>query len=442
MTLKKAVILGLVLEIILGCAAAAFYFKFYIYTPTYSVRAMQKAMQSGDVEELQRRVDLDGIFQGSAVKLSGLVPENDPVYGRLKDGSFGNLCKDEFLTYVKTGKWPESKDVTAESCFQDKIGFKTVSFRSLEYIYADAPPGTEVRDEGLKDKMLGMALSLIKKYAFGEESNDASRDETALETNEALPATVTVGIRVYEPNYGDTYVLRLKLRRQEDRSWRLYDIENYTEYADELIKQNDRDFVRYKEKVRMILTATQEKLDELKGRRPEIDVNWILEARNILDDADDQLDDLKMPVAGGYLHYLLDERDSLYHELLDSYYDLAAQKEQMEDARQASDTKQKEKRRPVFNAGIWQNRLDMSTAKVAEVQKKLNDNRAKLESIVGKNIDRSAVAAKTAKVLRNNDDAAVRSANYPGVPEAVGDAHSLLGGENIPVVSAYDNKKG
>ena len=59
MTVKKAVIIGLLLEILIGCLAGVFYFKFYIYTPTYSIRAMQKAMQSGDVEELKNRVDLE-----------------------------------------------------------------------------------------------------------------------------------------------------------------------------------------------------------------------------------------------------------------------------------------------------------------------------------------------------------------------------------------------
>ncbi len=70
MTVKKAVIIGLLLEILIGCLAGVFYFKFYVYTPTYSIRAMQKAMQSGDVEELKNRVDLDGLFKLNTVILT------------------------------------------------------------------------------------------------------------------------------------------------------------------------------------------------------------------------------------------------------------------------------------------------------------------------------------------------------------------------------------
>ena len=141
MTARKAVILGVLLELLLGIAAGAFYFKFYIYTPTYSLRAMQKAIQTGNVDELQKRIDMDAIFQGSSKKLAELVPQDEPVYGKLKDGSFGDLCKEDFLTYVKTGKWPEPERITAESSFQDKIGLRTVSFRILEYVYMDPPPG-------------------------------------------------------------------------------------------------------------------------------------------------------------------------------------------------------------------------------------------------------------------------------------------------------------
>ena len=87
MTVKKAVIIGLLLEILIGCLAGVFYFKFYIYTPTYSIRAMQKAMQSGDVEELKNRVDLDGLFKLNNGKLAQLVDKNDPAYGKVADGS-------------------------------------------------------------------------------------------------------------------------------------------------------------------------------------------------------------------------------------------------------------------------------------------------------------------------------------------------------------------
>lgn len=440
MTVRKAVILGVLLELLLGIAAGAFYFKFYIYTPTYSLRAMQKAIQTGNVDELQKRIDMDAIFQGSSKKLAELVPQDEPVYGKLKDGSFGDLCREDFLTYVKTGKWPEPEKITAESSFQDKIGLKTVSFRSLEYVYRDPPPGEEDRkDETLTDKVLSYILTKINDYMTGEESQEVATEEVALQEEEG-PIRVTAGIRVYEPNFGDTYILNLKLQRQDDGSWKLYDIENYSRYADELIKQNDRDYIRYKDKVRFILTAAQENLDELRAQHPEHDLDWVFEARKIFDESYKRIEELNVPIAGGYLNELLRERKEISLNMLESYYDVASHTDNMNDAKeQAEEARKAGKRRPVFNAAVWNNRLAQYNGKLSGLQKQWAENKSKLEAVVGPVIDRAAVAKKTAASMRNNDDAAVRAANYPGVAEQNGDAYSLLGGENLPEISAYGN---
>lgn len=440
MTVRKAVILGVLLELLLGVAAGAFYFKFYIYTPTYSLRAMQKAIQTGDVDELQKRVDMDAIFQGSSRKLAELVPQDEPVYGKLKDGSFGDLCKEDFLTYVKTGKWPEPEKITAESSFQDKIGLKTVSFRSLEYVYRDPPPGEEDRpEETLTDKALGYILTKINDYMTGKESQEVAAEEVALQEEEG-PIRVTAGVRVYEPNFGDTYILNLKLQRQEDGSWRLYDIENYSSYADELIKQNDRDYIRYKDKVRFILTATQEKLDELKAQYPNTDLNWVFEARKIFEESYKRIDELNVPIAGGYLDELLRERKEISLNMLESYYDVASHSENMNDAKErAEEAKKAGKRRPAFNAAVWEGRLERYNGKLSGLQKQWAENKSKLEAVVGPVVDRASIASKAAAAMRNNDDAAVRAANYPGVAEQNGDAYSPVGGENLPEISAYSS---
>ncbi len=445
MTIKKAVIIGLLLELLIGCLAGVFYFKFYIYTPTYSIRAMQKAMQSGDVEALKERVDLDGLFKLNNDKLAQLVPKSDPAYGKVADGSFAKYCQDDFLNYVQNGKWQERDTVTPESSLEDRIGFRTVSFRSLEYVYRDPPPGQEnVKEQSIKDKLLSMGISLLHKYVLGNEKTEEAVHEETKATQEAeLDTIVTAGVKVYEPNLGDTFVLKLKLKRQEDGSWKLYDVENYQEYANLLLKQNDRDFVRYKEKVRNILTAAQEKLDELRGNHPNQDMDWIIEARKIMEESNRQVAELKVPVAGGYLNQLLKERERLFHELLEGYYEVNSQSQDMNDAKEAAKTPvDKKKRRPVYNEAVWNQRLAKTREKLAEDQKSWSENKAKLEAIVGAVIDRAEVAHVTAASMRNNDDAYVRAVNYP-----VGGSHSngteadstptLLDGDKVPTVSAY-----
>ena len=445
MTIKKAVIIGLLLEILIGFLAGAFYFKFYIYTPTYSIRAMQKAMQSGDVEALKEGVDLDGLFKLNNGKLAQLVDKNDPAYSKLADGSFASYCQEDFLNYVQNGKWQEREKITPESSLEDKIGFRTVSFRSLDYVYRDPPHGQEnVKEQTTTDKLLSMGISMLNKYVLGHERDEENVHEEAKAAQEAdVDTTVTAGVRVYEPNLGDTFVLKLKLRRQEDGSWKLYDIENYQEYAEMLLKQNDRDFIRYKEKVRSILTATQEKLDELREAHPEQDMDWMIEARKIMKESDQQLEELKVPVAGGYLNQLIKERKELFYELMDSYYELASQTQDMKDAKEMSkELVTKKQKRPVYNEAVWNRRLSKTREKLSEDQKKWADNKAKLAAVVGPVIDRAAVAQVTAKSLRNNDDALVRAANYPvgGSQNNGAEVDSIpspLDSDKVPTVSAY-----
>ncbi len=445
MTIKKAVIIGLLLEILIGFLAGAFYFKFYIYTPTYSIRAMQKAMQSGDVEALKEKVDLDGLFKLNNGKLAQLVDKNDPAYSKVADGSFASYCQEDFLNYVQNGKWQEREKITPESSLEDKIGFRTVSFRSLDYVYRAPPPGQEnVKEQTTTDKLLSMGISMLNKYVLGHERDEENVHEEAKAAQEAdVDTIVTAGVRVYEPNLGDTFVLKLKLRRQEDGSWKLYDIENYQEYAEMLLKQNDRDFIRYKEKVRSILTATQEKMDELREAHPEQDMDWMIEARKIMKESDQQLEELKVPVAGGYLNQLIKERKELFYELMDSYYELASQTQDMKDAKERSkELATKKQKRPMYNEAVWNSRLAKTREKLSEDQKKWADNKAKLAAVVGPVIDRAAVAQVTAKSLRNNDDALVRAVNYPvgGSQNNGAEADnipSLLDSDKVPTVSAY-----
>ena len=129
-------------------------------------------------------------------------------------------------------------------------------------------------------------------------------------------------------------------------------------------------------------------------------------------------------------------------DLLDSYYDLGEQTDSMNDAKESAQKAiEKKKKRPVYNEAVWNERLTKANTKITEAQKNWADNKAKLEAVVGSVVDRAAVAQTVAVVLRNNDDALVRAANYPaqgsnsssvttGVP-------SLLDDGNVPTISAY-----
>ena len=169
----------------------------------------------------------------------------------------------------------------------------------------------------------------------------------------------------------------------------------------------------------------------------------MIEARNIMKESDQQLEELKVPVAGGYLNQLIKERKDLFYELMDSYYDLASQTQDMNTAKEkAKEPVPKKQRRPVYNEAVWNGRLAKSKEKINEAQKKWADNKAKLEAVVGPVVNRAAVAQATAKSLRNNDDALVRAANYPvggsqNNGAEVDSIPSLLDSDKVPTVSAY-----
>ena len=73
MNYKGALIVGILLEILLAGAAAAFYFLYYVHTPAYSMNSLQKAVVSHNTEEFQKYVDLDAVLNKGANDLSKLI---------------------------------------------------------------------------------------------------------------------------------------------------------------------------------------------------------------------------------------------------------------------------------------------------------------------------------------------------------------------------------
>lgn len=405
MSIKKAVILGIILEILLGAAAASFYFLYYVKTPTYAVRQMYKAMQQGDVESLQTMVALDDLFKQESIQLSQLVARDSAIYPKLADGSFGKVCKDDFLKYMVNGKWEDVTNPTEENFFQDRIAFRSMSFRKLLYVNQDAP-------------------------------NEDKPDEV----------TATAGVSVYAPDLGDTFVLKLKLRQKAEGQWVLYDVENYGEFADSVLKQNERDVKRYRDKVRQILLTGQGKLNDLKQREPNISMNWVIEARTIMLDTEDQLNALEKPRAASNLVQMLHNNSECFHELIDLYYERLSQVADNADKKKKYDdamAEGKRIRRP-YNAAKGEKALAEIDAKLkvanekwvaskAAVAKEFNLTAAEAANM---NRQRTDKALQDARALRNNDDELVRQANYPGaVPQEPQTASPVDSGANLPTMS-------
>ncbi|MCR5175954.1 MAG: hypothetical protein K6C05_03795 [Anaerovibrio sp.] len=417
MGIKGAVIIGILLELLLGAAAAAFYFMYYIHTPTYSINALQKAVQVGNVEEFQKYVDMDAILKKSSADLENIITDNSAMRKKLQDGSFASVCKEDMLYFVANGGWKRSDEITEDVEFQNKIGLKTMSFRRIEYVVRDEAPESE------------------------DEENTAEAAEADSDGDKAVTegATATVGIRVYEPNYGDTFVLKFKMRQMADQSWQLYDILNYGDFVNALMKQNERDMKRYVEKVRVILKNTEDKFAKLKTKMPEINKEWIIESQKIMKESCEELDTLKVPVEAAKLNSLLIERKAIFYDMMDAYYESLSFQEKVKDYKEAAEKaaqaaakagkKQKKSRQPNFDSAAA--KLD---GEIAEVNKKWADNKAEITKIIGST---DKTVARGVRAMRNNDDDAVRRANYPGADTAGdGDGVNPLRPETLPEISA------
>ncbi len=411
MNYKGALIVGIFLEILLAGAAAAFYFLYYVHTPAYSMNSLQKAVVNHNTEEFQKYVDLDSVLNKGANDLSKLVDADSPDKQMILDGTLVEQTKEDILYYVANEKWPKEESVSQETAFQDKIGLRTMSMRKIEYVSQD--PVIETEDE-----------------------------EGSEESEEKGPATATVAVRIFEPNYGDSFVLKFKMRQTADETWQIYDILNYADFVDALIKQNDRDMKRYIEKVRGNLKNTEDKFAELKKKMPEINKDWIIEAEKIMKESCEGLDELKVPVAGKHLESLLNERKNIFYEMMDDYYTSINHQEQVEDYKKleeerakkaaelaAQGKKVKKRRSPNFEAMASKINGEMS-----ESNRRWEENKAEIAAIIGPSEE---VRARGVRAMRNNDDAAVRAANYPGADAEVGVDFSPVRSENLPEVSVY-----
>ena len=140
---------------------------------------------------------------------------------------------------------------------------------------------------------------------------------------------------------------------------------------------------------------------------------------------------------------LLRERKSIFYDMMDMYYESLNFKEKVSDYQSAAEKAAKEaaakgkpqKQRKQPNFDKQAGKID---AKLAEENKNWEKNKAELAKILGP-LSRNATEARGLKALRNNDDEAVRRANYPG-PGAVVESEGVnpLRPETLPEVSAFN----
>ena len=195
----------LFLLIFLLTAAAAggifWYVSYYTKTPDYAIQMIQASLEKHDREKFQKYVDLDTLLDGSADALmQGLIDTDRPMPedARAAVSGFTKMFKAPLVTsfkglinqYVSTGQWgsDESKAVDQgipidSDLVLEKSGLKEMSYRKIDYVAVDKEAGTAV-----------------------------------------------AGVRVYQQEAADEFVLEIKFVQAANGVWRASEIVNFHDF--------------------------------------------------------------------------------------------------------------------------------------------------------------------------------------------------------------------
>ena len=279
MKLRTLLIIGIVLELFIGAAAAAGYFLCYTKTPTYSLNQAKKAFYDGNYEAFERYVDLDTILTDESQELLQLVnPENKELAASVKNGKAATIAMSDIQYYFEKNSWPSKREITPADELVGMSGLESFSFRSIEYCEKDM-----------------------------EDESDGT--------------TATFAVKIYEPTYGDNYTLIGTMRQQEDGQWKVTGLENYGDFILGMRTQHMREFKRYAVKVADILESTENQLASLKAARPNMDKQWVSDATSIMKQSNEKINQLDVPRSGLMLDALLKERKDIFLDMMDAYYE-------------------------------------------------------------------------------------------------------------------------
>lgn len=182
----------------LALLGGAFYFGYWSRTPIYSLSLAKGAIETHDVEEFERLIDLhtllsyayDDMAESALNRSVGKVP------------ILGALGKD-VLKKVTDG----AKDIV--------IG--VAQGRVLEYVRTGSAPDGE-------DKGFYINFALLDSLVLGA----SVVEYTNIEDNMAI-----VGVRLYPKGIKDGFVFQLEMQKFKHR-WRLVRIKNLKEFCDTL----------------------------------------------------------------------------------------------------------------------------------------------------------------------------------------------------------------
>lgn len=188
---QKKIGIGVVVVIL---CALAYYFLYWIKTPTYSLALIREALQKHDVTKFEKHVDLDSLYNKAF---------EDAIVGQSKITG-EDIMSNPFAAGILMAMKPA-----------------TVSYLKHETI--KVVKGQEVKTEKSKKQDSPIAEALSGK--FGKQTNEIKDVSTI--SKEGNIANVL--IKIYDSSVKGEYEVKLKMSRLDDDTWRVIEVTNLPE---------------------------------------------------------------------------------------------------------------------------------------------------------------------------------------------------------------------
>lgn len=209
----KAIMVVLVAVVVVAGGGALWYYGYYTKTPEYTVRMIEEASGAHDLVKFERYVDVRKISERAGDEfLEGIMDSDRAMTDEARSAvsNFASIFKasvsksfeDAMREYVRAGEWgglsPDAQLIL------DKAG-----------LYQAEPHGVDGLEKNAED------------------------------------GKATLGLRLYQKEAADEFVLKICLAKGQDGIWRAEEIANFREFISVVMKAR-------KEQVRLYLKTTED----------------------------------------------------------------------------------------------------------------------------------------------------------------------------------------
>ena len=218
----KILLAVLLAVVVIAGGGALWYHGYYTKTPEYAVRMIEEAVVAHDEAKFDRYVDMRKLtetlgdeFLEAAMdsdramteEVRSAVSDFAQIFKASASKSFENAIRD----YVRTGEWGNvGPDV---QLILDKAGFYQAEFRSVEGLEKNAEDGS-----------------------------------------------TTLGLRIYQKEAAEEFVLQIRLEKGQDGAWKAAEISNFRDFAAFVAKARKEQIRAYLKKTEDIIRVHEERV--------------------------------------------------------------------------------------------------------------------------------------------------------------------------------------